>query len=141
MLAALTTGAIDAGLLLQPTGAQAVAKGIGKILSDDYNQNAQNAVLVINSRLPGPASGRGHELSRGVVGRRNLRPEQGKSKDGWHHTGGNWRPGHRVPPAEPLPVSGQERESATLKGRHSSKGTLVEGQQPPRPKPLREHDQ
>jgi ABC-type nitrate/sulfonate/bicarbonate transport system substrate-binding protein len=51
MLAALTTGAIDAGLLLQPTGAQAVSKGIGKILVDDYNQNAQNAVLVINSRF------------------------------------------------------------------------------------------
>ena len=51
MLAALTTGAIDAGLLLQPTGAQAVAKGIGKILADDYNQNAQNAVVVINSRF------------------------------------------------------------------------------------------
>jgi NitT/TauT family transport system substrate-binding protein len=51
MLAALTTGAIDAGLLLQPTGAQAVSKGIGKILADDYNQNAQNAVLVINSRF------------------------------------------------------------------------------------------
>jgi NitT/TauT family transport system substrate-binding protein len=51
MLAALTTGAIDAGLLLQPTGAQAVAKGIGKILVDDYNQNAQNAVLLVNSRF------------------------------------------------------------------------------------------
>jgi NitT/TauT family transport system substrate-binding protein len=51
MLAALTTGAIDAGLLLQPIGAQAVSKGIGKILVDDYNQNAQNAVVVVNSRF------------------------------------------------------------------------------------------
>ncbi len=51
MVVALSTGAIDAGLLLQPTGAQAVARGIGKILADDYNQNAQNAVLVVNSRF------------------------------------------------------------------------------------------
>src|SRR5579864_2974325 len=51
MVVALSTGAIDAGLLLQPTGAQAVAKGIGKILLDDYNQNAQNAVLVVNSKF------------------------------------------------------------------------------------------
>ena len=51
MVAALTTGAIDAGLLLQPTGAQAVARGIGKILLDDYNPNTQNAVLVANSRF------------------------------------------------------------------------------------------
>ncbi len=51
MVVALSTGAIDAGLLLQPTGAQAVAKGIGTILLDDYNQNAQNAVLVVNSRF------------------------------------------------------------------------------------------
>jgi ABC-type nitrate/sulfonate/bicarbonate transport system substrate-binding protein len=51
MVAALTTGAIDAGLLLQPTGAQAVARGIGKILLDDYNPNAQNAVIVVNSKF------------------------------------------------------------------------------------------
>jgi NitT/TauT family transport system substrate-binding protein len=51
MIAALTTGAIDAGLLLQPTGAQAVARGIGKILLDDYNPNTQNAVIVANSRF------------------------------------------------------------------------------------------
>jgi NitT/TauT family transport system substrate-binding protein len=51
MIAALTTGAIDAGLLLQPTGAQAVSRGIGKILLDDYNPNAQNAVIVANSRF------------------------------------------------------------------------------------------
>jgi ABC-type nitrate/sulfonate/bicarbonate transport system substrate-binding protein len=51
MVAALTTGAIDAGLLLQPTGAQAVARGIGKILLDDYNPNTQNAVIVANSRF------------------------------------------------------------------------------------------
>ena len=51
MVAALTTGAIDAGLLLQPTGAQAVARGIGKILLDDYNPNTQNAVIVVNSRF------------------------------------------------------------------------------------------
>jgi ABC-type nitrate/sulfonate/bicarbonate transport system substrate-binding protein len=48
---ALSTGAIDAGMLLQPTAAQAVAKGVGKILTDDFNQNAQNAVLVVNSRF------------------------------------------------------------------------------------------
>lgn len=51
MVVAMSTGAIDAGLLLQPTGAQAVAKGIGKILVDDYNQNAQNAVLVVNAKF------------------------------------------------------------------------------------------
>ena len=51
MIAALTTGAIDAGLLLQPTGAQAVSRGIGKILLDDYNPNTQNAVIVVNSRF------------------------------------------------------------------------------------------
>jgi ABC-type nitrate/sulfonate/bicarbonate transport system substrate-binding protein len=51
MVVAMSTGAIDAGLLLQPTGAQAVSKGIGKILLDDYNQNAQNAFLVVNSRF------------------------------------------------------------------------------------------
>ena len=51
MLAALTTGAIDAGVILQPTGAQAMAKGIGKVLIDDYNQNAQNAVVVVNTRF------------------------------------------------------------------------------------------
>jgi NitT/TauT family transport system substrate-binding protein len=51
MVAALTTGAIDAGLLLQPTGAQAVSRGIGKILLDDYNPNTQNAVIVANSRF------------------------------------------------------------------------------------------
>jgi NitT/TauT family transport system substrate-binding protein len=51
MVAALTTGAIDAGLLLQPTGAQAIARGIGKLLLDDYNPNTQNAVIVVNSRF------------------------------------------------------------------------------------------
>jgi NitT/TauT family transport system substrate-binding protein len=51
MVAALTTGAIDAGLLLQPIGAQAVARGIGKVLLDDYNPNTQNAVIVVNSRF------------------------------------------------------------------------------------------
>ncbi|HEY2592967.1 MAG TPA: ABC transporter substrate-binding protein [Chloroflexota bacterium] len=51
MVVAMSTGAIDAALLLQPTGAQAVFKGLGKILLDDYNQNAQNAFLVVNSRF------------------------------------------------------------------------------------------
>ncbi len=51
MVVALSTGAIDAGLLIQPTGTQAVAKGVGKILLDDYNQNAQNAVIVANTRF------------------------------------------------------------------------------------------
>ena len=50
MVVALSTGAIDAGMLLQPTAAQAVARGAGKILIDDFNQNAQNAVLVVNTR-------------------------------------------------------------------------------------------
>ena len=35
MVAAMSTGAIDAGLLLQSTAAQADAKGVGKILFDD----------------------------------------------------------------------------------------------------------
>jgi NitT/TauT family transport system substrate-binding protein len=49
MVAALTTGAIDAGLLLQPAGAQAVAKGVGKILVDDYNQLGQGGIVAANS--------------------------------------------------------------------------------------------
>jgi NitT/TauT family transport system substrate-binding protein len=51
MVVALSTGALDAGLIGQPAAAQAVAKGVGRILSDDYNQNTQNAVLVANSRF------------------------------------------------------------------------------------------
>jgi ABC-type nitrate/sulfonate/bicarbonate transport system substrate-binding protein len=48
MVAALSTGAVDAGLLLQPTAAQAVAKGVGKILLDDYDQLGQGGVVVAN---------------------------------------------------------------------------------------------
>ena len=51
MVVALSTGAIDAGLLLQPTAAQAVAKGVGKILLDDYDQNGQGGLVVANSRF------------------------------------------------------------------------------------------
>jgi ABC-type nitrate/sulfonate/bicarbonate transport system substrate-binding protein len=48
MVGALSTGVIDAGLLLQPAGAHAVAKGIGKILIDDYNQLGQGCVVAAN---------------------------------------------------------------------------------------------
>lgn len=51
MVVALSTGAIDAGLLLQPTAAQAVAKGVGKILLDDYDQNDQAGLAVANTRF------------------------------------------------------------------------------------------
>ncbi|HEY1293895.1 MAG TPA: ABC transporter substrate-binding protein [Chloroflexota bacterium] len=49
MVVALSTGAIDAGLLLQPTGAQAVANGVGKILLDDMDQLGQGGLLLANS--------------------------------------------------------------------------------------------
>jgi NitT/TauT family transport system substrate-binding protein len=51
MVVALSTGAIDAGGLLQPTAAQAVARGVGKILLDDYDQLGQGGVVVANSRF------------------------------------------------------------------------------------------
>jgi NitT/TauT family transport system substrate-binding protein len=51
MLAALSTGAIDAAIINQPTAARAVAQRIGKVLVDDYNPNAQGAVLVANTRF------------------------------------------------------------------------------------------
>jgi NitT/TauT family transport system substrate-binding protein len=53
MVVALSTGAIDAGLVLQPTAAQAVARGVGKILLDDFDQNGQGGLLVVNSRFLG----------------------------------------------------------------------------------------
>ncbi len=53
MLAALSTGAIDAGIVAQPLATQAVANGLGRILTDDYNQNAQNAVVVANATFLG----------------------------------------------------------------------------------------
>ncbi len=49
IMAALTTGAIDAALINQPNGAQAVAQGIADILIDNYNPNSQGAVLVANT--------------------------------------------------------------------------------------------
>jgi ABC-type nitrate/sulfonate/bicarbonate transport system substrate-binding protein len=51
IVAALSTGAVEAGLLLQPTGAQAVAKGVGTILLDDYDQQGQGGLVVANTRL------------------------------------------------------------------------------------------
>jgi NitT/TauT family transport system substrate-binding protein len=51
MVAAMSTGVIDAGVLLQPTAAQAVAQGVGTILLDDYDQNGQGGLLVVNSRF------------------------------------------------------------------------------------------
>ena len=53
MVAALSTGAIDAGVLLQPVASQAVAKGVGKILLDDFDQNGQGGLLVVNARFLG----------------------------------------------------------------------------------------
>jgi NitT/TauT family transport system substrate-binding protein len=49
MVVALSTGAIDAGGLLQPTAAQAVSKGVGKILVDDYDQLGQGGIVAVNS--------------------------------------------------------------------------------------------
>ncbi len=46
---ALSTGAVDAGLLLQPFGAQAVARGVGTILLDDYDPLGQGGLVVANS--------------------------------------------------------------------------------------------
>jgi NitT/TauT family transport system substrate-binding protein len=51
MVVALSTGSIDAGGLLQPTAAQAVARGVGRILLDDYDQLGQGGVVVANSRF------------------------------------------------------------------------------------------
>jgi ABC-type nitrate/sulfonate/bicarbonate transport system substrate-binding protein len=51
MVAALSTGAIDAGLLLQPTAAQAVATGVGKILLDEIDPLGQGGVVVASTRF------------------------------------------------------------------------------------------
>jgi ABC-type nitrate/sulfonate/bicarbonate transport system substrate-binding protein len=37
--------------MLQPTGAQAVAKGVGNILLDDYDHNGQGGLMVANARF------------------------------------------------------------------------------------------
>ena len=50
MIVALGTKALDAGLIGQPLATQAVAKGVGKILSDDYAPNNQNAVVITNRK-------------------------------------------------------------------------------------------
>jgi NitT/TauT family transport system substrate-binding protein len=51
MVAALTTGAVDAAIIPQPVATQAVAKGAGKILIDDYSPNQQVAFLVTTARF------------------------------------------------------------------------------------------
>jgi NitT/TauT family transport system substrate-binding protein len=51
MVVALGTGALDAGLVIQPLASQAIAKGVGKMLSDDYNPGSQNTVLIANSKF------------------------------------------------------------------------------------------
>jgi NitT/TauT family transport system substrate-binding protein len=51
MVAALSSGAIDAGLLIQPIGAQAVANGVGKVLLDDYDQNGQGGLVFASTHL------------------------------------------------------------------------------------------
>ncbi|MFI5267938.1 MAG: ABC transporter substrate-binding protein [Chloroflexota bacterium] len=50
MVVALGTKALDAGLIGQPLATQAVSKGFGKILSDDYAQGNQNAVVITNKK-------------------------------------------------------------------------------------------
>ncbi len=50
MVVALGTKALDAGLIGQPLATQAVAKGVGKLLSDDYAQGNQNAVVITNKK-------------------------------------------------------------------------------------------
>ncbi|HVA25879.1 MAG TPA: ABC transporter substrate-binding protein [Chloroflexota bacterium] len=50
MVVALGTKALDAGLIGQPLATQAVSKGFGKILSDDYAPNNQNAVVMANKK-------------------------------------------------------------------------------------------
>jgi len=49
MIVALSNKNLDAGLIGEPLAAQAVSKGAGKILSDDYAPNNQNATLMVNS--------------------------------------------------------------------------------------------
>jgi NitT/TauT family transport system substrate-binding protein len=51
MVTALSTGALDAGMVIQPLASQAIAKGIGKMLNDEYNPNSQNTVVLANSRF------------------------------------------------------------------------------------------
>ena len=50
MIVALGTKALDAGLIGQPLATQAVSKGVGKVLSDDYQPNNQNAVVITNRK-------------------------------------------------------------------------------------------
>jgi NitT/TauT family transport system substrate-binding protein len=51
MVVALGTGALDAGMILQPLASQAIAKGVGKMLTDDYNPDSQNTVVLANSKF------------------------------------------------------------------------------------------
>jgi len=51
MIVALGNKSIDAGLIAQPLATQAVAKGVAKILADDYAAGQQNAVIVANSKF------------------------------------------------------------------------------------------
>jgi NitT/TauT family transport system substrate-binding protein len=53
MVVALGTGALDAGLVLQPLASQAIAKGVGKLLNDDYNPESQNTVVLANTKWAG----------------------------------------------------------------------------------------
>ncbi len=50
MVVALGNKNLDAGLIGNPLAAQAVAKGVGKILSDDYAPNNQNSTVTVNSK-------------------------------------------------------------------------------------------
>ncbi len=51
MIAALGNKSLDAGLMLEPAGTQAIVKGVGKLLSDDYSPNTQNALMVVNGKF------------------------------------------------------------------------------------------
>jgi NitT/TauT family transport system substrate-binding protein len=50
MVAAMSNKNLDVGLIGNPLAAQAVAKGVGKILSDDYAPNNQNSTVTVNSK-------------------------------------------------------------------------------------------
>jgi NitT/TauT family transport system substrate-binding protein len=50
MIVAFANKSLDAGLIGQPIAAQAEAKGVARILSDDYQPNNQNAIIGVNSK-------------------------------------------------------------------------------------------
>jgi len=51
MVIALGNKAIDAAMIVHPIADQAIAKGVGKIISDDYAPGTQNAVIVASTKF------------------------------------------------------------------------------------------